>query len=587
MGSRNQEPLDFKLVGMSLKEFYQEIDAIEDIPSDQNSVTSDEEDDGHVQFAVVDDVAVNESDESDDDVPLARLVTKQVPNVENITWSATNFSVKRPYPFTEPSGLSENLANMNEHDNMSPYFFFSLFVTVDMLEEITFQTNLYAEQEFQKTSKRYTHTNIEEIKVFLGINLLMGIKRLPSYRDYWSTDEDLNDPYISKLMPVNRFSWLLSHIHLNDNSQLPRRDDPNYDKIFKIRPFITAVKENFQKHYNLQHNIAIDESMVKFKGRSSLKQYMPRKPIKRGYKIWTLADSEAYLYDFDLYTGKSNDYVEHALGEKVVLRLTENLQKKNHNLYFDNYFNSYILQHKLKENGINACGTVQANRKHLPKMKDDRNMKQGEYDFQVSNDGISLAKWKDKRSVHLLSNFHDPKETASVKRKQKDGTLLDVPCPSALIDYNKNMNFVDRFDQMKSTYELDRKSKKWWMRIFFHFLDCCVVNAFTLYKCKGLSTLTLKNFRRRVIDGLLVNKLVELKAKTKTGAEVPAKKPRKVSDEIRHTSSSHQPVRSTRRRCARCSTRNQQVRTEWSCSVCAVPLCLSKNKTCFQEFHNQ
>ena len=31
---------------------------------------------------------------------------------------------------------------------------------------------------------------------------------------------------------------------------------------------------------------AIDEAMVKYKGRSSLKQYLPMKPIKRGFKVW-------------------------------------------------------------------------------------------------------------------------------------------------------------------------------------------------------------------------------------------------------------------------------------------------------------
>lgn len=108
-----------------------------------------------------------------------------------------------------------------------------------------------------------------------------------------------------------------------------------------------------------------------------------------------------------------------------------------------------------------------ANRKGLPKLKDEKSMKQGDYDFSVSSEGIALVKWKDKRAVHLLSNFHNPKHITTVKRKQKDGSKEEVPCPTLLTDYNKNMNFVDRFDQLKSTYELDRKSKKWWMRFFF------------------------------------------------------------------------------------------------------------------------
>lgn len=54
-----------------------------------------------------------------------------------------------------------------------------------------------------------------------------------------------------------------------------------------------------------------------------------------------------------------------------------------------------------------------------------------------------MYKWKDNKCVHLLSSFHSPKDTGSVKRKSKDGTQRLVSCPKVLIDYNKNMNFVD------------------------------------------------------------------------------------------------------------------------------------------------
>lgn len=48
--------------------------------------------------------------------------------------------------------------------------------------QLAFQTNLYAQQE----SKPYKPTTAKELRTFLGINLLMGIKRTPSYRNHWS-----------------------------------------------------------------------------------------------------------------------------------------------------------------------------------------------------------------------------------------------------------------------------------------------------------------------------------------------------------------------------------------------------------------
>ncbi|XP_022164241.1 piggyBac transposable element-derived protein 2-like [Myzus persicae] len=114
--------------------------------------------------------------------------------------------------------------------------------------------------------------------------------------------------------------------------------------------------------------------MIKFKGLHSSKQYMPKKPIKRGYKVWTLADKYGYLWNFDVYTGKSGDKVEKNLGARVVKNLSAPLKNKNYFLYFGNYFTSYTFMSYLKSNGIYACGTVNMTRKHLPQLKDDKSL---------------------------------------------------------------------------------------------------------------------------------------------------------------------------------------------------------------------
>ncbi len=44
---------------------------------------------------------------------------------------------------------------------------------------------------------------------------------------------------------------------------------------------------------------------MKFKGRSSLKQYLPKKPVKCGFKVWVWADSNEYVCDLDVYTGSA------------------------------------------------------------------------------------------------------------------------------------------------------------------------------------------------------------------------------------------------------------------------------------------
>ena len=105
--------------------------------------------------------------------------------------------------------------------------------------------------------------------------------------------------------------------------------------------------------------------MIKFQGRSALKQYMPMKPIKRGIKVWVLGDSSyGYFSNFQiLYTGKVGETAETGLGARVVKDLTHDLKGKYHHVFFDNFFSSVSLLADLEKNGIYSCGTARKDRR--------------------------------------------------------------------------------------------------------------------------------------------------------------------------------------------------------------------------------
>ena len=67
-----------------------------------------------------------------------------------------------------------------------------------------------------------------------------------------------------------------------------------------------------------------------------MKQYLPLKPVKRGFKVWANADANnGYVYDVDVHRGATGGR-EMALGEKVLLQLSESIQGSHHRLFFDN-----------------------------------------------------------------------------------------------------------------------------------------------------------------------------------------------------------------------------------------------------------
>ena len=88
----------------------------------------------------------------------------------------------------------------------------------------------------------------------------------------------------------------------------------------------------------------------------------------------------------------------------------------------------------------------------------------------------------DRKVVSLVSNVFPEHMEDKVPRVQKEGVLRYQSVPPVLPAYNKFMGGVDRLSQLRKTYGYDRKSKRYWLRPFFQFLDYAVDNAFILYK---------------------------------------------------------------------------------------------------------
>ena len=61
------------------------------------------------------------------------------------------------------------------------------------------------------------------------------------------------------------------------------------------RTFLDRIVSAFSEAYTPSRDIAVDESIIGFKGRLSWIQYMPKKPTKWEIKAWVLADSRTTI----------------------------------------------------------------------------------------------------------------------------------------------------------------------------------------------------------------------------------------------------------------------------------------------------
>ena len=73
-----------------------------------------------------------------------------------------------------------------------------------------------------------------------------------------------------------------------------------------------------------------------------------------------------------------------------------------------------------------------------------------------------------------------------------------------ILQYNKFMGGVDLADNMLANYCICIRGKKWWWRIFFNYIDVCMVNKWKLWvSIHHQEKVSLLDFRRQVTVKLL------------------------------------------------------------------------------------
>ena len=143
---------------------------------------------------------------------------------------------------------------------------------------------------------------------------------------------------------------------------------------------------------------------------------------------------------FQIHTGKCNDKANHGPTHRVVMDLIALYLYKNHNLHFDNYYNSpKILKDGVSKNNY-ACGTIHVNRVVFPDDFKDTKLAPEEALF-IQEGNVMATHLKDKRDVFIISLIHDNKFNDVLRRR--GDTILK---PKMIMKYNKFMDGVGKCD---------------------------------------------------------------------------------------------------------------------------------------------
>lgn len=107
----------------------------------------------------------------------------------------------------------------------TPFDFFKLIVSEEIIIKIVDETNNYAQQKINSTPiskfsrlSKWTPTTVEEIQNWLGLVLWMGLVQMPEVEMYWS-NSTLFSTSFGKIISFsrNRFQLLTSMMHYQNN----------------------------------------------------------------------------------------------------------------------------------------------------------------------------------------------------------------------------------------------------------------------------------------------------------------------------------------------------------------------------------
>ena len=460
---------------------------------------------------------------------------------------------------------------------------------------------------------------LPEMKCFIAQVVLMGVYRCRNLVEFWRRLDFVGKREIWKGLGLVRFQQIKRYLHIEPVYIEPR---PSTEWWKKVEPLHTLLRERFQKALRPGSNLAIDEMMVRFSGRSKHTYRMPNKPISEGYRILALC-WQGYTINW-FYTSRATGIAEQIQytgpihltpTSAAIYQLLQVLpyQTCQFNIFMDNFFSNISLFQVLRSLNIGACGTARQNKNAFPPDLHNSypglpwNHLCGAQVGSVRYPVLALQ-WEDSGSVHLLTTIHEITAYINRERKKPRSTSTNAattrrvfaagqdrqvfPIPAAVDDYNNNMNGVDIADQLRSSYPTQLKALRNWLPLFFWLLDTSIVNSFILYRLEKPNA-SHRTFRIELATHLYTcckksTPLPRVRRTYKRKTQVPYASKYDQNLPPVTPGSNHELIHlppGKRPSCVFCRfTKRQRHQTRFACSICSLPFC---KLNCFDAFHSQ
>ncbi len=329
-------------------------------------------------------------------------------------------------------------------------------------------------------------------------------------------------------MAIKRFQQIHRFFSLNDENIVPLPQNALW--FHRIQRISDLIRNACRNVYTLSSDIAIDEAMVAYKGRSKDTIKIKGKSIDTGYKLWCIGD-HGYIWSWLFHsriegveTFTKNEqtrwpqYIRSA-GETIekstllastfalVLRFASQLPKQHQFcIYLDNLFLNVPVAQCLLAMGIYCMSTTRKKAIEIPQrlqsyLNNNSDLLWDSTIAEVVNKNTLCFVWQDNKPIVAISTAHSVHRTKDriqrlrrcPKISSENARILnpvfkglpfkELFIPVAIDDYNHHMKGVDQADALRANVTCHRKQnyRTWWPLFYFH-LDVACVNAFLLWK---------------------------------------------------------------------------------------------------------
>ncbi|XP_073342855.1 piggyBac transposable element-derived protein 4 [Pagrus major] len=565
--------------------FSQEEEEEEEEDSEEHS----EEERCHFELRLNSDEEV--CDENVENISPARKKARCQPSQQQLSWKTESDDDAAPTPLKFLPARKPGV-KLSRGDNRTPLDFFKLFFSDDAVETLCRNTNKQAARSTARGVKDgWTDVGVPEFYSYIGLIFYMSMVKLKNIADFWRENSIFTIPFPSQVMSRDRYQALSWNVHMSDPDEDRINDTKTgtseHDRLFRVKPLMDSIQRACKSFYHPSRSLVVDERMVPCKGHSRRNQSIRNTPTKCCFKLFVLTDSSnGYTVDFSVYTGKNNFPTGRGLSYDSVMSLIDRRHLgSGYHVYMDSFYTSPKLFKDLFASKFGACGTYRDSRRDCPHSAVNALTKKsprGTYRW-IRDGPLLFVKWMSSQVVSVCSTIHaaytEDVEQGSVKHRQGGWATESFPCPSPVNEYHKLMGSSESSDQPIQYYATQHKIMKWYRKLFLHFLDISVTNAYILHKdLMKQDSMTQKAFMEELIAQLCgVTQKTPAKKASCVHVPVPGGD---VANGVRMKANARSKT------CVYCKlNKKKRFKTPWKCKTCDVYLCIQPDRNCFEAWH--